>query len=166
MTHSSPSSWWGRCRTVAATSHPTATHSAHQIPGQWLQMQVNTWLSAREDRVCYQQPMTQGRQLASVWQALCAPTDSRPTVLTQRLGPVGQSTHCRAMEAWGLGQWPGMSLSPCVLTFLTLKGEESFLGQYREHRPTEGQGRFSLQPSNVPDNREGNGTYVICVSHR
>lgn len=54
----------------------------------------HTWLSAREDRLCYQLQMTQGGQLASVWQALCAPTDSRPTVLTQLLGPVGKSVHC------------------------------------------------------------------------
>lgn len=109
-------------RTVAATSHQTTTHPAHQIPEQWLHMQVNTWLSAREDRLCCQQQTTQGRQLASVWQALCVPTDSPSDWDLWERACTAEPWRPR-VRPWpsALRQWPGMSLSPSVLTSLTLE---------------------------------------------
>lgn len=72
--------------------------------------------------------------------------DSRPTVLTQLLGPVGKK--CAPQSHGGLGSGPGLLLyetvawdvtSPCVLTLLTLKGVKGpFMASSESHRLTEG----------------------------
>lgn len=90
--------------------------------------------------------------------ALCAPTDSRPTVLTQLLRPVGEG--CVPQSHGGLGSDPGLLLCETVTWDVTVptcahiphseRSEESFHGQFREPQATEGQRKF-FQLSHVPD---------------
>lgn len=81
-------------------------------------------------------------------QALCAPTDSRPTVLIQLLGPVGEK--CALQSHGSLGSGPGLLLCETVAWDVTVpmcahtshseRSEESFHGQFREPQANRGLG--------------------------